>query len=173
VGARASVSAALGRADSRYRVIGLSALNPAQRLRLRFTAGRVVVGAAGGRVSIGLSGLGRDGRLVRLAPAGERTAGNSIVYPSRLVREWFVNGPLGVEQGFDVARRPVGRGLLRLAIAVTGAASMRLDGRGGVLLRLADGTPLRYTGVSATDARKRALQAWLTVRGGALVVVGR
>ena len=27
---------------------------------------------------------------------------------ARSVREWFANGPLGLEQGFDVARRPAG-----------------------------------------------------------------
>jgi hypothetical protein len=54
------------------------------------------------------------------------------------VREWYANGPLGVEQGFDVVSRPVGRGAVRLAIgalpawlAVTsGGLSITVDDRG-------------------------------------------
>jgi hypothetical protein len=54
------------------------------------------------------------------------------------VREWYANGPLGVEQGFDVVSRPAGRGVVRLAIgalpawlAVTsGGLSITVDDRG-------------------------------------------
>jgi hypothetical protein len=69
----------------------------------------------------------------------------------------WTSRPLGLEQGFDVARRPAGSGALTLALAVP--ASARLD-HGTVLLQ----EGLRYAGVQARDAGGRAFPAWLQVR---------
>jgi hypothetical protein len=70
---------------------------------------------------------------------------------------------LGLEQGFDLARRPAGAGALTLSLAVPSSA------------RLAHGTlllpgGLRYAGVHATDAGGRTLPAWLQMSGGRVLV---
>ena len=169
VGAWGSVSGALGRDDPAYRVRGLSARNPAQRLSLRFTPAGVVIGSGGATARLGLSGVGRTGALVRLRPVGPRAQGDRVTYGRTSVREWYANGPLGVEQGFDVVSRPAGRGAVRLAIAA--AAGVRLDGRRGVLISLGGGGMLRYRGLAAVDARGRALPAWLAVTTGGLSIM--
>ena len=86
-----------------------------------------------------------------------------VTYARGPVREWWANGPLGLEQGFDIARRPAGSGALTLSLAVSGSA--RLD-HGTVLLP----GGLRYAGLRATDARGRSLRAWLQVRNGRILV---
>jgi hypothetical protein len=86
------------------------------------------------------------------------------------VGEWFVNGPLGVEQGFDLLRRPSGSGMLRLELALS-RARVRLDGHHGALISPDGGGLLRYTGLSAVDAAGRALPAWLAVTAGELSIV--
>jgi hypothetical protein len=166
--AQGPVSAVLGRGDPRYRVQGASAFNPGQQLELRFRSAGVMLSSVAGRVLVGMAGFGR-GRDLRRAGLGRvRAAGNRVSYGRGAVGEWFVNGPLGVEQGFDVSRRPAGRGAMRIAVALRGVTRLRLEGRGGALLRLAGGGELRYTGVSAVDALGRALPAWLGVRSGRL-----
>jgi hypothetical protein len=55
--AQGPVSAALGRAEPAYRVVGLRAGNPAQRLRTVFSPGGVVVYAGGGPCWPGRFGL--------------------------------------------------------------------------------------------------------------------
>ena len=86
-----------------------------------------------------------------------------MTYARGPVRESWANGPLGLEQGFAIARRPVGSGALTLSLAVSG--SVRLD-HGAVLLP----GGLRYAGVRASDARGRSLRAWLQVRSGRMLV---
>jgi hypothetical protein len=170
VGAWGSVSRALGRDDPAYRVRGLSARNPAQRLSLRFTPAGVVIGSGGVTARLGLSGVGRTGALVRVRPVGPRAQGDRVTYARTSVREWYANGPPGVEQGFDVVSRPAGRGAVRLAIALTGAR-VRLDGRRGALISLGGGGVLRCRGLAAVDARGRALPAWLAVTTGGLSIM--
>src|SRR2546421_45133 len=78
---------------------GLSAGNPAQRLSLRFTPAGVMVGSGGLRARFGLWGVGRSGAMVRVRPVGPRATGARVSYGRGLVREWYVNGPLGLSRG--------------------------------------------------------------------------
>jgi FG-GAP repeat len=169
-GAWGPVSAALGRDDPGYRVLRLAAFNPAQRLSLRFTAAGVVVGSGRAVARLGLRAVGRTGAFERLGPVDPRVAANRVSYARGFAREWFVNGPVGVEQGFDVLRRPAGRGALRLHVAVSGAG-VRVAGRGDALFSLAGGGVLRYAGLSAVDSRGRTLRARLAVTAGGVSIV--
>ncbi len=168
--AEGTVSAVLGRDDRAYWVRALSAWNPAQRMSLHFTRAAVVVGADGGRVRVGLRGVGRADELVRARVGDPRAKANHVGYLLGSVREWFVNGPLGVEQGFDLARRPAGAGPVRVGLTVSGAR-VRLIGRGGAVLSMAGGGAVAYGAVSAVDARGHALPAWLARSGGRLSIV--
>ena len=165
-----SVSAGLGRDDAAYRVKGLSARNPSQHLSLRFTAAGVVIGSGGATARLGLPGIGRAGSLAGTRRTAPRANGNRVSYGQGSVREWYVNGPLGLEQGFDVLRRPAGRGAVRLNVGLSGARA-RLTGHGGAVLTLAGGAALRYGKLSAVDARGRVLPARLALTTGGLSIV--
>jgi hypothetical protein len=177
VSARGAVSADLGRQDSRYRVhrvsdagggASLRAFNPGQHFSERFSPTGVTLGAGRAQFSLGLAGVGRGAHVVALPAVVARGAGNRVSYDRDGVREWYANGPLGLEQGFNVVRRPGGSGVLTLAVSVSGASSVRL--RDGNALLSGKGGSLRYSGLSASDARGRALRAWLGVSRGRLVI---
>ncbi len=157
------VSAALGRDEAAYWIRGLVANNPAQRLSARFAHSGVAVTAGSARLDISLRAFGRRSALRALPPGLPVASADRVDYARGPVREWWVNGPLGLEQGFDIARRPAGSGALTLSLSMSG--SVRLA-RGMVLL--AGG--LRYAGVRASDARGRPLRAWLQLRGGRVLV---
>jgi hypothetical protein len=161
--AQASVSAALGRDQAAYRIRGLVARNPAQRLSARFGRSGVAIKTGSARFGIALKAFGRAGALRALSPVVPVASADRVSYARGPVREWWVNGPLGLEQGFTLARRPAGPGALTLSLAVSGR--VRLDD-GAVVLP----GGLRYGGVQASDARGRALPAWLQVRGGRVLV---
>jgi len=165
------VSAVLGRDDRAYRVRGLAAWNPEQRLALRFTPAGVVVGSGGSGARLVLSGVGRASALAPARPADPRAAANVVSYARGPVREWYVNGPLGVEQGFDVSRRPPGRAPLRLVVAESGAAAVLGDRHGGALISLGGGAVIHYRAVWAQDARGRRLRAWLAVAAGRVSIL--
>ena len=89
------------------------------------------------------------------------------------MREWYVNGPLGVEQGFTLTTRPAGAypASVRLALRLSGNVRVSLAGHTGLTLTGPDGASLRYSGLSVTDARGRTLPASLGVRSGLLTIM--
>ena len=161
--AQAPVSAALGGDEAAYQIHGLMARNPAQRLAARFGRSGVAVTAGSTRFAISLEAFGRPIALRALALGSPVASADRVTYARGPVREWWTNGPLGLEQGFDIARRPAGSGALTLSLAVSG--TVRLD-HGTVLLP----GGLRYAGLRATDARGRSLRAWLQARNGRILV---
>ncbi len=174
--AQGVASAAVGADIAGYRVgvarAGLQAENPAQRLRLRFGGDGVQIRSGADEVSLSLAGIGYGGSL---RPAGAATPAaneNRVLYQRAGVTEWFANGPLGLEQGFTLARAP-GRsaGPLTLSMKLSGNMSATLTGGGqAVVLSHLHGASLRYTGLIATDAREQRLDAWLELRAGRLVL---
>jgi FG-GAP repeat len=169
VAAQGPVASALGRADRAYWVNGLSARNPAQDLRFAFSSSGALVRTRGVSERLSLIGFGRGG-AVRPLGAGEPVAsGNRVSYDLGSVREWFANGPLGLEQGFDVARRPAGSGgALEFRVSLTGSLRARVSG--GAITLSGRGVSLRYTGLVATDALGRRLPASMALQGGRVIV---
>jgi FG-GAP repeat protein len=167
--ARGPVSAALGRDERGYRVLGLRARNPAQRLRVVFSDVGVTVASAKTRIHLALLAYGHGRALERVGSVSPKVLANRVAYSHGGVREWYANGPLGLEQGFDVARAPArGRGALTLSLALSGDVRARLQ-RTGVLLR-GPGAALRYGGLSASDAGGRTLRSWLELAPGRLLI---
>jgi Bacterial Ig-like domain (group 3)/FG-GAP repeat len=169
--AQAAISRALGRELRAYRVRavvgGYVARTVDQRLRSSFTARGVTVADGGIAVSLALRAVGSQ-RLARAVVP--RLVGGRVVYRYGSVREWFANGPLGVEQGFTVSsRQPRSTGgTLTLTLGLTGSLRSSLSG-GDVLLRRHSAS-LRYDDLHAVDARGRPLRAWLSLRSGTIVV---
>ena len=167
--AQGPVSAALGRDERAYRVAGLHALNPAQRLRIGFSPAGVTVASGEARLGITLSAYGYASALRPLGSVAPRASANRVSYSHGALREWFANGPLGLEQGFDVAARPgAGSGPLTFSLALSGNLASRLQD--GSLLLGGRGVALRYGGLVATDARGRVLRSWLALRDGRLLI---
>jgi IPT/TIG domain-containing protein/fibronectin type III domain protein/FG-GAP repeat protein len=166
--ARGPISAALGGGEAAYRVSGLRAGNPAQRMRLGFSSRGVTLSSGPTHLSIALAGVGRGGALRPARPAAPLVRSNRVTYVRGALREWYVNGPLGLEQGFDLERRPAGGGNLTLAVALAGVSNVHL--RDGDALLSGPGGTLRYGGLSATDAGGHKLHAWLGLEAGRLLI---
>ena len=159
--AQGPVSAALGADQPSYRIHGLMARNPAQLLTARFGRSGVTITAGSARFTISLQAFGRGRELAALAPVSPVASADRVSYARGSLSEWWANGPLGLEQGFDIARRPTGLGALTLSLAAPAGA--RLE-HGSVLLP----GGLRYAGLHATDAQGHALPAWLQLSSGRL-----
>jgi hypothetical protein len=174
--ARGPVSEALGRGDRSYSVRGrpgaLRVVNRGQRLAAGFGTSGVRVRSGRARLGLGLRGVGYGEAVRAVGPAVPRAHANRVVYRRGALTEWYVNGPLGLEQGFTLRSRPaaVRSGPLTLAVALSGNLSAALErGRRGVVLR-GGGDSLRYAGLTAADARGRNLRAWLALQGGQVLV---
>jgi hypothetical protein len=167
--AQGMVSAALGGGSRAYHVSGLRAINPAQRLRVRFSGQGVEIASARARVSLRLVAYGRGTALRKPGPASLSVHENRVNYAYGPFAEWFANGPRGLEQGFDVAVPPRGeRGSLTFALTLSGSIATRL--RRGALLLNGSGASLRYGGLIAIDAYGHVLRSWLVLAGDRLLL---
>ncbi len=183
-GARALVSRTVGQADPRFAVRrhgpGWIAGNPSQGIRLSFGHGRATVESGELTWSLGLRAIGHGASLTSVPLAAPTARANSVAFIRPGLTEWYANGPLGLEQGFTLARRPRGgqRGPLTLALGLPAGVGLRLLDHGHGLVLGDSGTaprgprtaPLYYSGLSALDASGHALRAWLDVRAGRLLV---
>ncbi|MGH2854953.1 MAG: hypothetical protein ACRDLF_12270 [Solirubrobacteraceae bacterium] len=165
------VSSALGADGPAYRVgasgSGLLAQSPAQRLRVRFGNAGVQIGSDGLRLGLALRGIGYGASLRAVGAVTPSASANRVSYARRGLREWYRNGPLGLEQGFTIPRAPSGRrtGPLALVLALSGDARATLSaGRRSIAFSHAGGPSLRYGDLLATDARGRSLPSWLELQ---------
>ena len=167
--AQSVVSAALGGDSRAYQVFGLQAVNPAQRLHMRFSTHGVEITSAGAHVTMRLAAYGRGSALRTPGPARVSVHDNSVNYRYGPFAEWFANGPRGLEQGFDVSAPPSGqRGSLTFVLALSGGLHARL--RRDSLLLSGEGASLSYGGLIATDANGHVLRSELQLDGEQLLI---
>ncbi|HTY96539.1 MAG TPA: hypothetical protein VMB91_05820 [Solirubrobacteraceae bacterium] len=172
------VSATVGAHDPAYRLTGaggaLTGSNPDQRLSLRFDRSGAALRAGGARLGLELRGLGYGASLTgQPAATAEAQGSNRVAYRRGGVSEWYVNGPLGLEQGFTVARPPArgSAGPLTLSIATSGNLHASLAPRGrGIRFAHSGRTVLVYGNLSARDARGRPLHSWLGLSDGRILL---
>lgn len=176
--AQSTISAALGRDIPSYQARawrgGIEADNARQKLVSNFTSQGVEVHSGHQRWRIALRGYGYGDILKPPHTASPRVHFNRVEYQRGALTEWYVNGPLGLEQGITLQKRPGqadGRPLT-IALAFEGDLTAAVD-EGGTGLTLSGGegqAKLRYRGLFAYDATGRKMPAWLEVKGTRLLL---
>ena len=170
--ARGPVAAAVASHDPRYRLVpsasGLTGRNPAQRLRMRFSAAGVGVSTGTQDLQLGLRSVGRGSDASQpLAEVAPRAVGpNRTVYRRPGLSEWYANGPLGLEQGFTLQRRPAGEGALTFTVGLGGSLARTAIQHG----QMVSFGSLTYRGLVVTDARGRRLPAHVRLSRGRLLI---
>ena len=176
VAAQANISAALGRDGFEYYAHPVSGGFEAHSggLASRFTRAAVEVNSGSARWGLALRAYGYGDALKTVHAIEPLADKNRVEYRRGALTEWYVNGPMGLEQGFTIRERPGGKadGLLTIALQTWGELKAVEDASGGGL-KLADrdgGGLLRYTGLSAFDADQQDLHASLRVQGQRLLL---
>jgi hypothetical protein len=154
---------------------GFAMVNPAQALSARFdrTGAQVLTGGEGGlRVHLSLWALSGGGGAVRAPGAAPTAHANVVSYARPQVREWYRNGPLGLEQGFDIQRAPTGQRTdrLTLTMALAGNARATLSYAAQLVTLRHGSASLSYGALVATDAAGRTLHSRLALAPGKLKI---
>lgn len=176
--AQAVISAVLGRDHPSYEAVtlgnGFYVENPKHALVADFTPDGVQVRTSGAIWELTFSGYGYGEAIGTGAAVAPQANANRVEYRRGALTEWYVNGPLGLEQGFTLESTPGDRqgGPLTIALNLSGdlAASMDPGGDGLILSQVDGTTALRYRGLGAQDATSRELPAWLQVQGAQLLL---
>ena len=175
--AQAAISSALGRDQKAYhaqaRGNGFEAENPQHALSAAFTPEGVQIQTNAARFGLRFQGHGYGDAIAKAGAVAPQASSNRVEYQHGDLTEWWVNGPLGIEQGFTLNRAPErGQGPLTIALMLSGDLSAALEpDRKSLSLSSPDGsTPLRYAGLVANDATGRALPAWFEIDGTRLAL---
>ncbi len=178
--AQVALSTALGRDDSAYHfqptTTGWRATQARQGLVLRLADAGAEIDAGDARLTLKLLAYGYGDALTPVTPTPIHASQNRAAYDHGALTEWYVNGPLGLAQGFTVAapppidpaasRRPGPSSppsALTLVMALDTDLTATVDAGGAALsFARADGAiALRYSGLTAFDATGKELPAWL------------
>jgi hypothetical protein len=166
--AQMAVSGALGHSD-----VSFHATKTTDGYRIKAGSGVTARFGEDGAVLSGwrlsLSAIGRRDELRAALPAAPEAKGNRIEYRRGGVTEWYVSGPLGLEQGFTLAHAPESGGRGPLSLALSLPAEMKAE-------IAKSGTDVSFTGrdkaeaisygrLVAWDAAGRSLAAWFEIAG--------
>ena len=171
VAVQQAISSAIGQDQSAYHAVsaddGATLANPANGFTAQVQAGALLVSAGSDTWDMTLTGLGYGGAVLAAGTAQTSVNGNRVDLNYGAVNEWYVNGPAGLEQGFNVPS-PQGsaNGPLTVELALGGDLTATVNAAGdGLALTRPDGTSaLGYTGLTARDAAGKSLPATMEVR---------
>lgn len=175
--AQAAISTAIGHDLMAYHASpspsGPRMRNEGNEFSVEFSTAGIDLTQSSDRFGMKLRAYGRGRTPREVASARPHATTNRVEYRRGDLVEWYANGPLGLEQGFTLAR-PAGRpkdGPITLAFALSGSltASIDPDARGATLGRSGVAV-LRYAGLVAVDARGVDLPAWLELDEERLLV---
>ena len=176
---QAAFSSAVGHDDPAYAVSRTAhryhGNNARNNLSMDFSSNGVTMRSGNSQWGLKLNKFGYGTDMHAVASTAPKVTANQVEYLYGGIREWYVNGPLGLEQGFTIDSAPADkkdRGPLTLELTSSGDLTPAMDVAGtGLRLKKHDGTQiLRYCGLSAVDATGRHLHAWLEVDGLRLLV---
>lgn len=118
-------------------------------------------------------GFGQNTRQPQPAHVGH--IANRIVYDQGLLRQWFVNGPMGLQQGFTLDKRPENKknGNLILTLNVDSDLYPRLaaDGRSVDFVTTDETVALQYAGLMVVDADASRLPAHIEIHQNQIDIV--
>lgn len=127
--------------------------------------------------SLRTSALGCESALVAPAEPVLESEGNRVRYVRPGMEEWYLNGPLGVEQGFVLDEAPACDGAKVIQMVTGGDLRAELvdedaDGRGeSIRFVRPDGTPsVTMTHLYVHDADGKNVPAWLGVGPGSIAI---
>jgi hypothetical protein len=176
--AQAGISGALGRDipgyGTRLQNGRVETSNSRQKLAVTFTDHAVELTRGRESWQIALLGYGYGDTLVPAEKSAPTASSNRVEYHRGALTEWYVNGPVGLEQGFTLQNRPgLSHGQpLTISLALQGSRAAAIDaGKTGVTLSSREGrAQLRYAGLSARDATGRKLAAWMEIKDAQLLL---
>ena len=174
----ADIRARQANADALYEMIAedkaLVARNPQRKILTRFEGERAEISALNQEdwsLSLSFAGIGREGQASQRPALIERShQANKLQLEREALNEWYLNGPLGLQQGFDVAAAPKGTGQVEIRVEVSGGLLPQLDGS---LVRLVDpagASQAIYRDLLVEDAKGKILTSELQVEGQEIVL---
>lgn len=121
--------------------------------------------------------VGCEGAMVSLAEPAVDADKNRVRYVRPDIEEWYLNGPLGLEQGFVIDEPFACEGTKVIRMETAGDLHAELndqdgDGKGESIryVRPSGTTTISVADLYVTDAEGRRIPAWMTVKTGSMAI---
>lgn len=175
--AQSNISATLGRDDRTYHAQpiaeGYHAINPEQGFAVDWTTTDMSIQTGQAHWQLHPISWGYGDSQQALSNVAPQAEANHIEYTRGNVKEWYINGPFGIEQGFTLMQPPStntsGMPLI-LALALNGDVHAETAGDGLSLVTPDGKASLRYGGLLAYDATGRSLHALIETHGNQVLL---
>jgi hypothetical protein len=176
---RAAISRIIGRDRREYRAKpesdGSASFQLKSGLKATFKSeGLSLLTAGPSHWHLSFRAFGYGDSLRPARPALLQASHNRVEYRRGSLTEWYVNGPLGLEQGFTLSHAPSRPNGTALTIAMTLdpgiKAKLEKESHGVALTDDAGKQTLHYSGLAAYDSNHKELRAWIEVRGNELML---
>ena len=176
---RGVISGVLGREDKRYQIKrgprDLQVTIAESHSVTRFTSRGLAISTRNGSERFQMVAVGHS-QLKAVHEVAPQAVANRVEYLRGNLKEWYVNGPAGLEQGFTLSASPdstpnsPSRTPLTIAIALSGGlhASLDSDRKGLALTNSRGEVELRYAGLVAQDFDGRELRSWMEANSAQL-----
>ncbi|MGA8150838.1 MAG: hypothetical protein WB952_07805 [Terriglobales bacterium] len=150
---------------------GFRVENPHHKLLTDFTSDGVNIRSGSSHWNLAFQGYGYGSVIAKSDATVPEAHLNRVEYRRGHLTEWYVNGPLGLEEGFTIDSPP-GQGNkqpLTVRLRMSGEPTMIDESGKGVTLLGHDGKPaLSYRGLTAYDATGKELRSWVQLQDGLL-----
>jgi hypothetical protein len=174
--AQTTISADIGQSEAAYHFV---AIEDGYTVRAAANGMGIHLSPDSARIETGnlvwdmrLRGWGYGSAQTLICPPALAAMENRVEYRYQGLSEWYVNGPLGVQQGFTIAEPPSPGQSSQLALALNLGelqATLAEDGK-GVVVSGANTAQLNYAGLKAYDAHHRPLTAWMETNSQTLLL---
>ncbi len=121
-------------------------------------------------LTLRMSQFGRPGAVQRLAAVTPSASANRVEYRRRTMTEWYVNGEVGLQQGFDVDERPRGDGPLVIAMHVAAPFRARTDDSERTIAIESAESRFTLSSLRAVDSLDRALPVAFDANGTTIAI---
>ncbi len=119
--------------------------------------------------------FGYDRDAQQLPPAHPQYSANQITFDHGRVKQWFINGPMGLQQGFTIGKRSKYMTARNFTLGLNVDSDLRLSvdrDEHGVSFVNEDGiTVFKYSGLMVVDARQRQLPAYMKISKNKIRIV--
>ena len=129
----------------------------------------------GHHITMRLSSVGAGEKIVIPQVVDVKQRANRIVYDHGLIQQWFVNGPMGLQQGVTINKRPgknkTGKLVLSLSVDSDLQPRPAIGSRGVDFVTTDENVVLQYTGLMVVDADTKQLPAHIETHRNQIDIV--
>lgn len=169
-----AVSETIGRDNAAYHIDRLTytASNPTHGYDVAFGEQGVTISQGHDLWQLQLTSYGYGDHSIPATRAAREHVDNRVTYQRGILDEWYVNGQMGLQQGFTLHQAPTAHrtGELFLTMTISGTMSATLHGD-TLVLKGENGAGLTYGGLYAYDANGLPLPARFRHTGDELAIL--